>query len=472
MTALKLESFMGLVPRVSKRLLPPTAATTARNTKLLSGEARGFRVPRVVTDLTALSYTVRRAYRIPYVDEDTEELEDFWLTFDTRNVDIVRSPLVNDTHNRYYWCGEGIPPQYNTFERMLAGDDPYLLGIPYPNPASKPVVTPPAGDDESRVYLYTFYSEYGEESAPSAPSDIKTGDAGTWVISSMLTTIPDASQHPATMYKRIYRTVSGDTATLFYFVAQIPLADASYNDTSADDVVVLNPVLESQSYFPPPSDMEGFVVMPNGYLVGWIDRRLLFSEPYRPHAWPPEYELGTEFEMVGLAVWGNTLVVGTQSNPYVGMGTSPAAFTNQKTDAVMPCMSRRGLVATDAGVYYPSINGLVLVNSPTPQIITQDCLLKKNGCVAMIRVKFSRPATACSTSPLTVPLSDLFLIRLSPPRSWSSWIDSIISKASRQIATTARCICCTTTGCGSLIQKVRSVCSGVGSRKNFICRSR
>jgi len=372
MTALKLEGFMGLVPRVSNRLLPNMCATTARNTKLLSGEVRGFRVPRELKDLTDQYFTVRRVYRIPYIEYGEEQ--ELWLAFDTREVDIVRSPLVNDAHNRYYWAGDGAP-KYNTFNRLLLNQPEFLLGIP--TPTVTPVVTPPGpGDDTFRSYVYTFVSAYGEESAPSPPSTVQTGAAGTWAITGMQTVVPDAAQRNVTL-KRIYRTVPGNTSTLFYFVAEIPVGDANYNDTFADDVVALNNTLESTSYLPPPSDLEGFVVMPNGYLVGWVGRRLLFSEPYRPHAWPAEYEIGVEFEIVGLAVWGNTLIIGTKSNPYIGMGTTPAAFTAQKTDAIMPCLSRRGMVATDAGVYYPSINGLVLVNSPAPQIVTQDLLTKE-----------------------------------------------------------------------------------------------
>jgi len=119
------------------------------------------------------------------------------------------------------------------------------------------------------------------------------------------------------------------------------------------------------------------VLMPNGYMVGWAGRRLCFSEPYRPHAWPAEYELSTEFEIVGLVVWGSTLVIGTKSQPYLGQGVTPASFTMQKMDAVEPCLSRRGMVATVAGAYYPSINGLALLNSSGVQIVTQDILTKE-----------------------------------------------------------------------------------------------
>lgn len=375
MTAVKLEGFMGLIPRVSARLLPNQSATTARNVKLQSGEARGFRIPREVKDLTDEYFTVRRAYRIPFMEYGDEE--EVWLAFDSRNVDIVRSPLVNDLWNRYYWAGDGAP-KYNILERIQNGNPEYLLGIPQPDDAPDVEADYQDSNDEAstRSYVYTFVSEFGEEGPPSDPSDATTGGTGTWHLSGMDTTPDDASQRRITK-KRIYRTVSGNTGTTFYFVAEIAVDVATYSDTSLDDEVASNSQLESTNYFPPPSDLEGFVAMPNGFLAGFVGRRLVFSEPYKPHAWPPEYELGTEFEIVSLAVWGNSLVIGTKSQPYIGTGVTPAAFTMQKSDAIMPCLSRRGMVATDGGVYYPSVNGLVLINSAIPVVATRDIMTKE-----------------------------------------------------------------------------------------------
>jgi hypothetical protein len=78
-----------------------------------------------------------------------------------------------------------------------------------------------------------------------------------------------------------------------------------------------------------------------------------------------------------MVVWGSSVVIGTEASPYVGQGTTPAAFTMQKMDAVEPCLSRQGMVATVWGAYYPSINGLTLVNSSGVQNITQDILTKE-----------------------------------------------------------------------------------------------
>jgi len=377
MAGVKLEGFQGLIPRVSERLLPPMAAADAKNTKLLQGELRGYRRLVEEADFSGGGITpVRRAYRIPDTPSDA------YLTFDSRDVDIVRSPLVNDTFDRYFWAGDGAPKMSGKAQ-ILAGDGPYLLGVPTPQNA--PSVSPPAGSDETRAYVYTFVTEYGEESAPSPPT-IVTGGSGTpWNITSMDTTVPNqASRAMGTpgdtgefAKTKIYRTVPGNASTNFYYVAEVNFGTSSYADSVSNETVAANNLLESTTWAEPISTMEGFIAMPNGYLVGWSGRRLLFSEPYRPHAWPAEYELSTEFDIVSLGVVGSTLVIGTESQPYFGQGVSPASFTTQKIDAVEPCLSRRGMVSTTAGVLYPSINGLVLANSSGVQVITKDLFTKE-----------------------------------------------------------------------------------------------
>lgn len=368
MTSVRLQNFSGLIPRASRRLLPDMAATTARNTKLLNGELRGYNTPRQVADFTNEYFTVQRAYRIPRFDD----YDDIWLTFDDRNVDIVRSPVVNDTFDRYYWAGDGRP-QYSTLQRLQDDQTSFYLGVPAPDTTI--TVTPPGAGSSTRAYVTTFVSAYGEEGAPSDPV-LATGAVGTWVIGNLDTTPQDGSNRNITKL-RIYRTVPGNNSSTFFFVAEVDLGTTSYNDNASDDAVAANNVLESTSWAMPPEDLEGFVSMPNGYLVGWKDRRLCFSEQYRPHAWPAEFELATEFEIIGLAVWGNILVIGTRSNPYLGSGNTPASFTMQKLDAIEPCLTRRGMVTTTAGVYYPSINGLVMVNSQGVLNVTQDLVTKE-----------------------------------------------------------------------------------------------
>lgn len=374
MSSLKLQSFSGLIPRLSARLLPDAAATVARNVDLLNGELRGFRGLFEIADFTSDPFTVRRVHRVPY--EQYGSSLDAWLRFDDRNVDVVRSPVVNDSFFRYYWAGDGRP-MYSTRNRIIQGLTPHYLGIP--TPVNAPTVTPPGGTDVTRAYVYTFVSDYGEEGAPSPPT-LATGNAGTWVLSNMDSTVPDAANRNVRK-KRVYRTVPGNASSTFFFVAEILSTDTGYVDTQTDTVVAANNVLESASWAEPPTTMEGFALTPNGYLVGWAGRRLLFSEPYHPHAWPAEYELATDYDIVGVSIWNNLVIIATEASPYIGQGVTPAAFTMQKIQVIEPCLSRRGIVSMMPGVYYPSPNGLVQVNSGGVVNVTQSLLTKKEWSI-------------------------------------------------------------------------------------------
>ena len=176
MTAFKLENFGGIRPRVSARLLPNNAAVTAENTKLLEGELRGYHNPSIYQDLSSFGFTVGRAYRIP---ASVTGGVDAWMAWQSPNTDIVRSPVLNDTYNRYYWASDSAAPMYNTLARIVAGNTganaPWLLGVPQPAAGGGSGLTLGAtggsGVTETRSYVYTFVTAYNEEGPPCNPSD-------------------------------------------------------------------------------------------------------------------------------------------------------------------------------------------------------------------------------------------------------------------------------------------------------------
>lgn len=383
MTAFKLENFGGIRPRMSRRLLPNNSAVTAENTKLLEGELRGYHQPTILKDLSSLGFTVGRAYRIPLsVTSTVGGIADAWLGFESPNTDIIRSPVLGDQFNRYYWASDNGEPMYNTLARIVAGNTganaPYLLGIP--EPVNSLIVTPSvAGTDETRSYVYTFVSAYGEEGPPSNPTTF-TGDASatTWTLTNF-STAPIAPYNANTDITKvnIYRTVPNASNPGFFFVAQVAIGTTTYADISTDVAVALNNTLDFVDNFPPPLNMEGIALMPGGFMLGFQGRNLLMTEPYLPHAWNPTYNLATEFEIVGIVIWSQTAIICTTSNLYLGSGSTPDAFTLQKLDGVTPCLSRRGIVSTVSGVYFPTVDGLAMFNVGGLNTITQPILTKE-----------------------------------------------------------------------------------------------
>jgi hypothetical protein len=117
--------------------------------------------------------------------------------------------------------------------------------------------------------------------------------------------------------------------------------------------------------------LQGLTVHPGGFLIGFTGRDLYMSEPYRPHAWPVEYILTAQTEIVGLAIYNNSVVVTTNAHPYVGEGITPISINLQKLDSIEPCLSRRSVVTTLTGVMYASVQGIISIGLGGLQLATR-----------------------------------------------------------------------------------------------------
>src|SRR5690348_8891818 len=108
MTTLKIENFTGIAPRWSNRLLANSAAVTAANAKLLSGELRGLRETQLLYNFGNVSPEIARAYRLPATVGAPLPISgsDYWVGFTDPQVDFVRTPVVEDSFERYYWTSD------------------------------------------------------------------------------------------------------------------------------------------------------------------------------------------------------------------------------------------------------------------------------------------------------------------------------------------------------------------------------
>jgi hypothetical protein len=213
-------------------------------------------------------------------------------------------------------------------------------------------------DVEDRYYVYTLVTELGEEGPPSLPSSLISVGRGQDVLVETPATITD----PGAIYefKRIYRTTPTSTGTAdYYFVAEIPIGQALYTDSL--DYIELGEQMQSLEWVRPPEGLTGLTVLPNGVMAGFVDRTLYLCEPYQPHAWPFAYTKNMDNPIVGIAAFGQQLVVGTEENPYIGTATDPLSMTFSKLQTVEPCISKRSIKSMGYGVIYPSPNGLIMV---------------------------------------------------------------------------------------------------------------
>lgn len=375
MVAVKLQAFGGMIPVTDDHLLPETAAALSQNTYLYTGQLVGIVSPKYIRDMTNLDYG--KAYRVPNNYFDAEHIEDStWMEFPNIDTDIIRSPIVGDQYDRYYWASPSGPPQVNSLARIKLGQPSYNLGVI--QPTGTPTITSIVGGvgvNETRAYIITWVSAFGEEGPPSLPvSDTGKSDA-TWNIG-----LPTPLPIDVTTYNlskvRIYRTVASAGATAYFFVTELPIATTTFADNIPGTTVSANDIHESTDWIPPPDDLLGFVSMPNGMIAGWRESEIWFCEPFRPHAWPAKYTTVVEYPIVGLGVINQTLVVCTAGYPIVATGIHPDSISMSKLASFEPCMSRGSILSVPEGVYYASPNGLVLVANGVANLITDNLIQK------------------------------------------------------------------------------------------------
>lgn len=233
-------------------------------------------------------------------------------------------------------------------------------------------------DMETRSYVYTFVTDIGEEGPPSPPSDPRDFRYDSTVTVTCKTSGADwAALHINRV--RVYRTASGSQSTDFYFVGEIALPSGENSVDFSDNVesIQLGEILPSTTWSPAPNGLRGLRRMPNGFLVGFIGNTLYLSEPYLPHAWPDEYRKTVHDEIVGIEVYGQTLVVATKGRPEIGTATDPASMSLARLDIDAPCLSKGGLCSIGSGVVYPTPDGLAFVSASSAEIATNRYIDKR-----------------------------------------------------------------------------------------------
>lgn len=408
MSGFSIAPFRGMLPRIAPRLLGDAAAVDATNVILSSGEIQPLKRSLLV-NTPSISGPWLSVFRA----EDGVSQQ--WLAW-TKDIDVVKAPLPPTIDARYVWTGDGEPRHARYSD--LPGN-PFALGIPRPKTA--PTVSPSGGSGATvtRVYVYTFYSQFNEESAESPASALTTGKVDdTWAISGMdafpanngtgtashsagVTTFTNTGNHwlrvgdevvldgetvavsevtsasvfkvpgnyaaettwarkapwnTTNMKRRLYR--SAGSSGSYQLVSDD--VSTTYNDTILDAALPGDELISSD-WEPPPTSLKGVRELPNGCLVGFIGTQLCYSEPYQPHAWPDRLRRISNHEIVGIEAYGTTVVVGTKSIPYQAIGNEPESVSMDSVQKVLPCLSKRGMVALDDGVLFPTTYGLAYI---------------------------------------------------------------------------------------------------------------
>lgn len=345
MASLRLAQFSGEIPRLISRLLPDTGSQYAENVRLDDGGLTPIRNPRL-----------EHQFETPDNIQTVYKFGNDWLAW-ASVVNAVPGPVATD---RLYYTGDGVP-------KMRIGSTVYNLAVPAPTVALTGAVTGSgAGDVITRLYVYTFVTDFGEESEPCPISADINWQAGQTVTLSGFQAAPAGR---AISKQRIYRSqTSNQAGTDLFFLEERTASTANFVDTYAPDA--FGEVLPSRDFNPPPDDLQGIISMPNGMLAAFSGKQLCFSEPFIPHAWPEKYRLTATYDIVGLGSYGTTVVAGTRGYPFVASGNAPESMIEEKIEVNLPCVNGRGMVDLGYSVAYPSNDGLVVVSSGGASIVT------------------------------------------------------------------------------------------------------
>ena len=344
------------------RLTANTTAGAAANTTVLTFSSTGTAPNNIVPGMTAIC-TNNPAAVFP-----NSTVVAVTGTTVTLSISFVLAINAGDTF-QFDNVNQIIPNSTVTAVNNAAGQATVSAGIVSGGVQTGDTIQFLSAIPETRAYIYTYVSDYAEESQPS-PATVASGDGtGTWVV---VIPAPPAGYNTNAPFNpghyRLYRTVTDTNGNATYYqVTEVPInpvGTVTVHDSASDASITANITLNTIGFAPPPAGLQGVVMMANGIAAGFTnEREVWFSAAYLPHAWPPQYALTVDYPIVGLTANGSSLNIICQGSPFIATGVTPDTMTIGKITANEPCISRGSIVSSGEGAYYASPNGVQQLNT-------------------------------------------------------------------------------------------------------------
>lgn len=384
MQPLRIAGFLGSNRAQDPQLLPAEVGTGSLNQKPGDGTLRPWHQALNVSNTGAGGR--KTIYRF---NADIASDSQYWFEWSTI-VHVVRGFIADDTSERTYFTGSGAPKVTNNIIGIAGAPYPTSardLGVPIPITA--PVAfqsAPGSGVDETRFYLYTYITDFSEESAPSPVSTAITTKPGATIDLSNIAA-PPAGNYGINRIG-IYRSVVGGSGSAeFFLMAQIAVG-GSFSDTGQAPGAY---ALESNGPFgtigrvwlPPPADLRSLTALWNGMLAGITGKSVRYCEPFKPYAWPAAYETLCDSQPVALAAFQKNLLVLTTGTPRLVYGSAPEAMDDTGAGINAACVSVPSVVSFEHGVCWAAPDGLAYIGVNGPPRVLTDGLIEREQWQAL-----------------------------------------------------------------------------------------
>lgn len=394
MVYFKIDRFSGLAPAISSRLLQDQFGQIAQDVNFETGRLLGTKLSSQVFELKDGN---RRSIYKYYNGTD-----EYWLQWD-EDVDVAEGPIPGDEINRLYWTGQDYP-RISWKTNIVSGANqhyPYSsfrLGVPAPS--GRPVVTVSGDADETLTpldvsYVMTIVTSDGREGPPSLPSTVVQkvdGQMTTISLPSISDLLGDNHNLGVDAVFRLYRSNTGSTTSAFQLVPQVDLPNGSVTYSGGainlgvtqvvdyTDADQLAEVIPSAGWIGPPDDdaalypdgpLKGLIPLGQGVMAGFTGKRFCISEPFLPHAWPINYRITTEQDIVAIASTNGGVAALTAGQPYFITGTDPSAMSAIRVDLAQACVNKESVVDMGQYVMYAGPDGLCAVEGSQGKVLTE-----------------------------------------------------------------------------------------------------
>ncbi|MGE4243999.1 hypothetical protein [Ramlibacter sp.] len=247
-------------------------------------------------------------------------------------------------------CGRASDELYNYHQGVAAKLGQVLTDFYYREGIDKLVPEGVQRFVEDVFYRFTWVTDRGEESAPSAVSArLQVDQNDTKAI-----TIPAVPSGRSISHFRLYRSAVGNDSLAWRMVPHAsdsngwPVSGLTITDDRKESQ--LSDQLQTQGWSEPPADLVDILAGPNDMLVGhtfeknevWFSVNGLTKAPY---AWPARYRKTTGWPIVAKGTFGNTVVVLTRGKPYFAQGTDSSAMDFQPVESDQTCVSARSVTS-------------------------------------------------------------------------------------------------------------------------------